>query len=115
MVKNPLASAGDTKGKSSIPGSGRFPGGENGNLVLPGKSHGQRSLAGYGPRGHKELDTTEHACTHARTVFMKLARPEAGLHVTVLKRGSRAVYKCRHLKKSCFLGFAYVSLQNYQL
>ena len=24
---------------------------------LPGKSHGQRSLAGYDPWGHKELDT----------------------------------------------------------
>ena len=24
-----------------------------------GKLHGQRSLAGYSPRGHKELDTTE--------------------------------------------------------
>ena len=26
---------------------------------LPGKSHGWRSLVGYSPRGHKELDTTE--------------------------------------------------------
>ena len=28
-------------------------------VFLPGESHGQRSLAGYGPQGHKELDTTE--------------------------------------------------------
>jgi len=27
--------------------------------ILAGKSHGQRSLAGYCPRGHKELDTAE--------------------------------------------------------
>ena len=27
--------------------------------VLAGKSHGQRSLAGYGPWGHKESDMTE--------------------------------------------------------
>ena len=27
-------------------------------VFLPGKSHRQRSLAGYSPRGHKELDTT---------------------------------------------------------
>ena len=27
-------------------------------VSLPGKSHGQRSLAGYSPWGHKELDTT---------------------------------------------------------
>ena len=46
----------------SIPGLGRSPGGGNGNplqLFLPGESHGQRSLAGYSPRGHKELDLTD--------------------------------------------------------
>ena len=26
---------------------------------LPGKSHGQRSLLGYSPRGHKELNPIE--------------------------------------------------------
>ena len=29
-------------------------------LVLPGKSHGQRSLVGYSPRGCKESDRTYH-------------------------------------------------------
>ena len=28
-------------------------------VFLPAKSHGQRSLVGYGPRGPKEWDTTE--------------------------------------------------------
>ena len=28
-------------------------------VFLPGKSHGQRSLAGYSPWGHKELDMIE--------------------------------------------------------
>ena len=28
-------------------------------LLLPGESHGQRSLAGCSPWGHKESDTTE--------------------------------------------------------
>ena len=28
-------------------------------VILPGKSHGQRSLVGCRPWGHKELDTTE--------------------------------------------------------
>ena len=32
-------------------------------VFLPGKSHGQSSLAGYGLWG-SELDTTEHACMH---------------------------------------------------
>ena len=27
--------------------------------TLPGKSHGQRSLVGYSPWGHKESDTTK--------------------------------------------------------
>ena len=29
------------------------------SVFLPGESHGQRSLMGYSPWGHKELDTTE--------------------------------------------------------
>ena len=29
------------------------------SVFLPGKSHGQRSVVGYSPCGHKELDTTE--------------------------------------------------------
>ena len=32
-------------------------------VFLPGKSHGQRSLVGYSPNSHKDLDATEHACT----------------------------------------------------
>ena len=28
-------------------------------VFLPGESHGRRSLAGYRPRGHKELGTIE--------------------------------------------------------
>ena len=28
-------------------------------VFLPGASPGQRSLEGYSPQGHKELDTTE--------------------------------------------------------
>ena len=31
-------------------------------IFLPGKSHGQRSLAVYSPLDCKESDTTEHIC-----------------------------------------------------
>ena len=43
--------AGDIRNMGSIPGSGRSPGGGQGNLLpfLPGEFHGQRSLAGYSP------------------------------------------------------------------
>ena len=33
-------------------------------VSLPGEAHGQRSLAGYGPWGHTESDTTEQLSTH---------------------------------------------------
>ena len=62
MVKNPPANAGDVSDMGSIPGSGKFPRGEHGNPLqysCLGESHGQRSLAGYGPEGRKESDTTE--------------------------------------------------------
>ena len=67
-VKNPPAKAGDA---SSIPGSGRSPGEENGNPLqcsCLGNPHGQRSLAGYGPQGHKESNTTEPLSTQAHGV-----------------------------------------------
>ena len=50
---NPPANAGDL---GSIPGSERSPGEGNGNtlIFLSGKSHGQRSLVGSSPWGHKE-------------------------------------------------------------
>ena len=54
MVKNLPANAGDVREMGSIPGLGKSPGGGSGNP----KSHGQRSLAGYSPQGHKESDTT---------------------------------------------------------
>ena len=36
--------------------------------ALPGESHGQRSLVGRGPWGHRESDTTE-VTEHTRTHF----------------------------------------------
>ena len=64
MVKNLLANAGNAKDMGSIPGSGRSPGGENGNYVQYScleNPHGQRSLAGYGVT--KDLDMTKHIHT----------------------------------------------------
>ena len=60
-VKNPPVNAGDARDAGSIPGLGRSFGGGNGNPLQSsclGKSLGQRSLAGYSPWGHKELDMT---------------------------------------------------------
>ena len=63
VVKNLPANARDIRGAGLIPGLGRFPGGGHGNPIQdswPGKSHGQRSLAGNSPWGCKESDMTEH-------------------------------------------------------
>ena len=61
MAKKPPANAGDPGDMDSIPGLGRSPGEKwQPTLVfLPGKSHGQRSLVGCSPWGHKESDRTE--------------------------------------------------------
>ena len=59
-------------------GLGRSPGGGNGN-ILPGKSHGQRSLVGYSPWGWKESDTTEvtdHAHMHTLKITSLLILQE---------------------------------------
>ena len=64
VVKNLLSNAGDVRDVGSIPGSGRFPwrrAWQPTPVFLPGEAHGQRSLVGYSPWGHKELDTIEGA------------------------------------------------------
>ena len=44
-------------------------------VFLPGESHGQKNLAGYTPRGHKELDMPEQlAHTHTVVAPIKLIR-----------------------------------------
>ena len=57
VVKNPPANTADTRDADSIPGSRRSPGVDL--VFLPGKFHGQRSLARYSSWGSKELDMTE--------------------------------------------------------
>ena len=62
MVKNPPANAGDIIDMGLIPGLGRSPGGGHGNPLQCScleNPHGQRSLVGYRPYGHKKSDTTE--------------------------------------------------------
>ena len=60
--KEPACNAGDARDTYSIPGSGRSPwrrAWQPTPVFLPEESHGQRSLAGYSPWGHKESGTTE--------------------------------------------------------
>ena len=61
MVKNPPANAEDVRYTGSVPESRRSP--EEGMAthfsILASRSHGQRSLVGYSPKGGKESDMTE--------------------------------------------------------
>ena len=79
MVKNPPANAGDARDVDLIPGSRRSPEGGKWQPIpksLHGKFHGQRSLVGYSPWGHKKSDiieVTEHSCTHSASSVQLLS------------------------------------------
>ena len=60
--KESACNAGYTGDRGSVAGLGRSPGGGKWQLTpvtLPGRSHGQRSLVGYSPKGRKGVHTTE--------------------------------------------------------
>ena len=59
VVKNLPSNTGDLRDAGLIPGSGRSLAGVNGNPLQYScleNPHGQRSLVGYSPWGHKESD-----------------------------------------------------------
>ena len=71
--KESACNAGATEDIGSIPGSERSPGEGHGNITpvfLPGASHGQRSLMGYGPKGHTEFNIIKRLSTHALQVWL---------------------------------------------
>ena len=64
-------------------------------VFLPGKSHGQRSLVGYCPWGHKESDMTERLNTHKHThswstrlsqflLYSKVNQPHVSINISPL-------------------------------
>ena len=60
--KESICNAEDTGDVGSIPGLGRSTGGGKWQptpVFLPKKSHGQRTLVGYNPKGPKELEMTK--------------------------------------------------------
>ena len=70
--KESACNAGDS---DLIPGSGRSPwrrAWQPTPVFLSGEFHGQKSLAGYSPWGHKELDVTERlSLTHSLALVFK--------------------------------------------
>ena len=75
-------------------------------VFLPGESHGQRSLAGYSPRGHKESDMAEHACAE---VLCLSASVSASAHLCE----SLHLRMCLHMDTFLSLCvFVYLTLQS---
>ena len=80
-------------------------------VFLPGKSHGQRSLAGYSPQDHEESDTTEvteHAHTiHLQSLYCPVSLHEYGifLYLFVLEQDSphliKIIENLDHIKPYC--------------
>ena len=56
-------------------------------VLLPGESHGQRSLVGYSPWGHKEWDATE-PLTHIHTQFIVWSKI---IHFQIVNRLDRCI------------------------
>ena len=72
VVKNPPANAEDAKRCWFNPWLGKIPWRriwQPAPIFLPGKFHGQRSLADYGSRGRRASDTTEHIHTFLNPDF----------------------------------------------
>ena len=70
VVKNLPANAGDMRDLGMISWRrARQPS----PVLLPGESHGQKSLVGYSPQGHKESDTTE-ATAHVHVQWTVLCK-----------------------------------------
>ena len=107
VVKNPPAIAGVSEDTSLIPGSRRFPWRRKWQptpVFLPGESHGQRSLVGCSPRGHKELDMTERLSMTVMT--RELSSPIVCSQKTKTENrnniitNSIKILKVDHIKKS---------------
>ena len=67
----------------SIPVLGRSPGGGHGNPLQYScleNPHGQRSLAGYSTRGHKEADTNKHSTGCHRAPDLSSLHHTANFH-----------------------------------
>ena len=47
-------------------------------VFLPGEFHGQKTLAGYSPQGHKELNPTEQLSLIQCSLIIKATIPSLG-------------------------------------
>ena len=95
----------------SIPGSGRSPGGGNGqspSVFLPGKFHRQRNLAGYSPWGRKESVMTEQLTLSTYFKIVNLQQANFELSTSTKDCGG---YRGGKIKKSLPFGSEQLSMK----
>ena len=96
--RDPTCQCGKTiRDTSSVPRSGRSLRGRTWQptpVFLPGESHGQRSLAGYSPWGHRESDTAK-ATRHG--IYKCLEECVNFLYFFLALRGER---NCQHVNNT---------------
>ena len=68
-------------------------------MFLPGEFHGQKSLAGYSPQGHKELDMTE------RLTYPLISQSAAPYLLTLLKTPANRQVGCLSWKQQFLSSF----------
>ena len=81
VMKNPLAKTEDMRQEfdpwvAKIPWRKAW---QPSPVFLPGEHHGQRSLVGFSPRGHKESDTTGHLTLSTLSLPFHYAMIQIGL------------------------------------
>ena len=90
VVKNLPANAGDIRDAGLISGLGRSPAEGHGKPLQYScleNPHGQRSLAGYSPCGHKELDMTEQlSAAQHRAPYLSLLLAMGIARSTLVRR-----------------------------
>ena len=102
VAKNMPATAGNIRDMGSIPGSARSPGEGNGNLLqycCLENPHGQRSLMGFKPQGHKRV---RHKWV--TNIHMRSHRKRALLFFTQMELGC--------VSETCFSSFSIMSLRS---
>ena len=81
---------------------GKIPWRQPSPIILPGKFHEQRNLAGYSPWSRKESDTTEHTHTYIYTyiyVYTCITEPLCSAPET----NTTLLISCGSIKKKEFL------------
>ena len=96
----------------SIPGSGRFPGGGNGNLLQYSCLGNPMDKEGYDPRGLKESDTTEQQQNELVTTSSTSFPGGSAAECLIKPESSTKIQIPVSLKKNFFFFLLYTNISN---